>query len=450
MQRFDFRSPHYKESSTYTGDIYYQQPEFAFFGSPLTTLPRISCPPRSDDREAYPLVRYREQEPSYYQDYRSRFPEYTEPFEQGLRSSYHPRKHASFDHRKIPFLHPRSMDNSALFFRAKRENRYLENQKKVKASSQQPKSENLKDIERKFTKNGKRTIFSYNKNVSAALELPVKDDKLQENKDDVAILLSLSKNSILEHAARRIDLFFYTLIAYHNTHLKPIQGRTKLQHGKGRSDFYTKDKAITSASHSSILPELVDAIITKQIPVKADFNLPIKTGLVSATHYMDSLNATVELPKFVNDFDSEIEITYSGRQKSLEILEKVARNEIDPIEGLKEFLEMLQEIFSKIESGNRFEKLIIFDKSVEHDKALTTQRDLLDLTKQGTFGKTWSKETKTVNENYIFMLLRLSKNEIAICKSNKEKRGVILQEKMLTLQHEIHETPSSHAVVRPR
>ncbi|MDI1351997.1 MAG: hypothetical protein PSV35_04390, partial [bacterium] len=73
-----------------------------------------------------------------------------------------------------------------------------------------------KEEQRQFT-DKKRRRFSYSANITASLALPYTIDKLVERKSDFRTLLNMSQNNIIEHANRRVDLFFYTLVAYYNT-----------------------------------------------------------------------------------------------------------------------------------------------------------------------------------------------------------------------------------------
>ena len=67
-------------------------------------------------------------------------------------------------------------------------------------------------------------------------------------------------STLIEHTERRVDLFFYSLIAYYQTHAEPEIGRTYFQHGKGK--LYNH-KASFHACHSSLLPSFIDKSIEK-------------------------------------------------------------------------------------------------------------------------------------------------------------------------------------------
>jgi hypothetical protein len=272
----------------------------------------------------------------------------------------------------------------------------------------------------------KRKRSEYEDNYSAALALPCSSEKLETLKDDQKSLLTLSQDHIKEHAARRVDLFFYTLVAYYNTGLSPLQGHTSLQHGKGRNtDDLTN---MTQACHSSLLPALIDENSTLNFR-----NMQTHDSILSGTHFLDNLNSTVELPVMVNEFDGELENTYLCRDKSIHILQKVSAGEISPIEGLNQFMKMmdmtLKNIDAKIKkTGTMFAKI--------HPN----ESELFLLIKQGTFAKIYSSETETATREYIETLLRLKPEEKALCKTSHDMRNKIYLKKMTSLQLEILNT----------
>ena len=220
----------------------------------------------------------------------------------------------------------------------------------------------------------RRLRFSYNKNCSAALSLPYSKCILLENQQNQDTLLEISKKNVIEHANRRVDLFFYTLIAYYNTHVVPTLGHTTLQHGRGRN---IKNLAhITEACHSSLMPALLDQTIYQDTKSKAK-----QRSLLSGTHLMDSLNATVELPPFVNDLDDVIE--NSCRQKCLEILQDVSIGRINPVEGLNKFLNIMQDSLKDLQDQNELsEQSDLLKHSVIRPNKINPR--LIDLVIRGT------------------------------------------------------------------
>ena len=118
----------------------------------------------------------------------------------------------------------------------------------------------LKKEEHRFSR--KRVRFEYEDNYTSALASPYSTDKLSREHEDVSSLLAMSEKYIVEHANRRVDLFFYTLVAYYRTNVMPIEGHTTLQHGRGRT--LDDDTNLTQACHSSFIPSLIDPTIDKK------------------------------------------------------------------------------------------------------------------------------------------------------------------------------------------
>lgn len=300
-----------------------------------------------------------------------------------------------------------------------------------------------KRFELQLTPRNPRTVYEYQDNISASLKLPVEQHQLNENLHNINNLIDLSKASILEHAARRVDLFFYTLIAYYKSNLVPELGWTKLQHGRGRHAY---DRSIiTEASHSSFTPSLIDNTLYKKTPIISQKfeNLIYKTSLVCGTHFMDSLATTIELPYFVNEFDTELEETYHCREKSLKIIADVAKGKITPTEGLHSFLVMMQNTFTAMLNNKHFYNSL--DKSYPTKEAIQSKLNLFALIKKGTLVNKWNYNKQTVNEDYLFLLLRLKPDEIKACRTNNIKLREILYNKYFEIQNEILSTPSEHA-----
>jgi hypothetical protein len=276
----------------------------------------------------------------------------------------------------------------------------------------------------------KRKRSEYEENYSAALALPSASEELETLKDHSTPLPDITKSFIMEHASRRVDLFFYTLVAYYNSGLSPIQGRTSLQHGKGRN---MDDKTnITQACHSSFLPALIDETINETYANHQKYN-----SILSGTHFSDSLNSTVELPIIVNEFDDELENKQFCRKKSIEILNQVSMGKMNPIEGLNQFMQMmaltLKNVATKMQTVGT-----LFSRTHEVDT------ELLQLVKEGTFAKIFSEDSQTATHKYIQSLLRLKPHEINVCKHNEKKREKIYLKKIYELQTEVLNTKSNY------
>jgi hypothetical protein len=272
----------------------------------------------------------------------------------------------------------------------------------------------------------KRIKTTYNDNYSAALSLPYSWGELQKKHEDDKATLNLSEQQIVEHASRRVDLFFYTLIAYYKTGLHPILGHTDLQHGRGRSlDRYTN---LTEACHSSLTPSLRDEFAQGK-------NRKRYTGsILSGTHFMENLNATVELPHFVNKLDDLLE--ESCRGKSIAILNQVALGKLDPIAGLTSFLQMMQDSLAGLKNKGELQRKNTGVRFFDPPKHLI-RLDVLELIHKGTLGKTYSQTSKAASDAYMQLMLRLTPDEIELCRKTEELRAKLYAEKILAMQKEI-------------
>jgi hypothetical protein len=292
----------------------------------------------------------------------------------------------------------------------------------------------LKSEENKQFSRRKRTRFDYENNYSAAISLPYSTRLLVKKQNDLNALLALSQENIIEHANRRVDLFFYTLIAYYKTAIFPTNGHTNLQHGRGRAA--RNNTTITEACHSSFTPSLLDNNIYQTSKVGAKR----KRSLLSDTHFMDNLNATVELPPFVNHFDDYLESIC--RQKCMDILCDVSLGTINPIEGLTRFLKMMNDVLNDLKqnAAHKSQSTLAQYSLIKH-QAINPQ--LIDLVLKGTLYNTFCKETETVTDVYIQLLLRITPIEKLGC-SDKDKKELLYMDKMMSIQNEILHTRSQH------
>jgi hypothetical protein len=290
----------------------------------------------------------------------------------------------------------------------------------------------LKIEENKQFPRKKRARFDYEDNYSAALSLPYSTELLAKNQNDLNALIALSQDNIIEHANRRADLFFYTLIAYYKTNIFPTNGHTNLQHGRGRTT--RSNITITEACHSSFTPSLLDNNIYQVSKV----GIKRKRSLLSGTQLMESLNATVELPPFVNHFDDLLENTC--RQKCMEILCDVSLGTLNPIEGLSRFLKMMSDILNDLKQNadHKSQSALSRHSLMKHQ---TINPKLIDLVAKGTLRTTFSKQTETVTDAYIQLLLRITPIE-KLCCANNEQIEKLYMDKMMVMQNEILHTIS--------
>lgn len=155
---------------------------------------------------------------------------------------------------------------------------------------------------------------------------------------------------IREHAKRRVDLFFYLLVALYQQGFLINKDKTVRQHGVGNG-------TVTEACHSSLFPNIK---LTAQAPVKAKFqslgnsvvNYLLHASpplLFKDTHFADVLNMTVELPIAVNKFDLYLEGSISHPSHyvkgCLNILNSVSQGEFDPKIGMDKFFNLMQQFF---------------------------------------------------------------------------------------------------------
>lgn len=274
----------------------------------------------------------------------------------------------------------------------------------------------------------KRKTSNYRGNRVAALSLDVEDIKLQSLANNPNALFGISKTGIAYHAARRIDLFFYTLIAYHNTGLLPLKGHTYIQHGKGRS---TPEHNITQACHSSLFGAFTDET-GAAYPLHNNEKSP--KSILTNTHFLSSLNATVELPGYVNQLDNVIE--NSSREKAITILQEVARGLYDPIEGLNKFFQLLKTILHDIKKALRKKEVPQeLQKIAELPPAI--KNELMALVEKGSFLLKWDENTLQVENDYIELLLRVPHDEKQLCDKSEFYRHKCHDLSMIRLQKEI-------------
>lgn len=280
----------------------------------------------------------------------------------------------------------------------------------------------LKKEERHFSR--RRIRLGYEENLTGSLSLPYSTAVLSEKHADISSLISMSEQYIIEHASRRVDLFFYTLIAYYNTNVIPVEGHTNLQHGKGRT--LADETNLTQACHSSFTPSLIDK------------TMDIKTGkrcLLSGTHLFESLNSTVELPSLVNNFDDILEAIC--RPKCIEILQKVAAGELNPIQGLNNFLVMMDTLLRDFESQAKSKKYSGLSHAIFSSPTAYVSLKLIELVSRGTLRTTFVEDSGVASKDYVQLSLWMTPEEKAACNSSVKKNAKIYVGKFVELQKEI-------------
>jgi len=267
-----------------------------------------------------------------------------------------------------------------------------------------------------------RVVTKYSENYTAALQLSC--DQAQLKNLSRPQLYYFSKDNIVEHAERRVDLFFYTLVACYGSGVTYTLGRTTLQHGKGRSAASNN----TQGCHSSFTPFLAKGVSgSSQL-------FSYNSTLLSDTHFMDNLNSTVELPSYVNQLDHVLENNFYCRKKCLEIINLVSHKKIDPIEGLTRFLAMMHAILTNENCR------LTFEEYYGHEDISS---DLVELVKRGTLLGKFSEENRAVETNCIELLLNLTDAEKNECKRHPVSVTEIYMEKIKEIQREILTTKRS-------
>ncbi len=277
----------------------------------------------------------------------------------------------------------------------------------------------------------KRNRTGFEKNLTAAMALPYTTEQLVAYSKDERAFVTLCKDQIIEHANRRVDLFFYTMIAYYKTNSPPTLGTVHLQHGKGRSA--ANSLAMTAGCHTSFLPSFVDKTIYQNRKTGQKYRC-----ILSNTHFMDSLNSTIELPVAANRFDFLLENPLGCRKKSLEILCHVAMGYYNPIDGLTIFLKIMEQILTEHKPNKTKDRRHQFFSKHPIFSQLNIPAELITFMAQGTLETTFDAQTQMTSRTYIESLLRIP--------DQKRRKGLVsdneLLEQMTELQLELL-TPKS-------
>lgn len=163
--------------------------------------------------------------------------------------------------------------------------------------------------------------------------------------------------NICEHSARRIDFFFYLLIAVYKQNVVVTKARTDKQHGKG------SEKTLTAGCHSSLFPSLTftkiqpstassvaNSIWSMFGAASAPMISPRGEQILNETYFAEILNVCMELPVCVNKFDCHMERHGFAASSLVDIatgiLNRTARGDINPIQGLNEFCDALNSSFN--------------------------------------------------------------------------------------------------------
>lgn len=277
----------------------------------------------------------------------------------------------------------------------------------------------------------------------------VKQLKLEKRqafaKKDIYFLeqINLAPELVKEHAVRRVDLFFYLLIAVYKKQLffdvKSKKGTSK-QHGKGSSKRGTAgchSSLVTSvksaiqideaenASQQTLLSQVIaffeESTVTDTSFYEAYVNAmeepenvveeddtDEEDGFLTGTHLIEMLNEVVELPDIVNKLDCGIE---TGGNKittkaCLGIVNLVSKGEINPIVGMLHFSRVMHLCFEAL----KYNYCLIAQEKSDNSKSnypLSIARAIA-LEKAGTFS-VFCKDSLQLLPEYVEMHLQLNR-----------------------------------------
>lgn len=265
---------------------------------------------------------------------------------------------------------------------------------------------------------------------------------------------------IKEHAIKRVDLFFYLLVAVYKQGFIIEKGETVLQHGKG------SQATGTAGCHASLFPHVVAkeqaseaaTPYLQQLFAKSKPIVQAKAQtFLEGTHFENALNLTHQLPEIVNQFDCFLEGKYGHSvaiQRSLEILNKASVGEVNPVKGLDMFCKMMQSFYSTEQGYNKalldnpeYKKSagILYPKSFELVRKIQREGTLTVINQDGS-----------VDKNYVAMLMglrnlsgtdviRATMNAFTGDFSHAWVDGGALEKRIFMLQQEILAVPDTPA-----
>lgn len=203
--------------------------------------------------------------------------------------------------------------------------------------------------------------------------------------DEIIQQIKKAKQDIIEHAARRVELYFYLLIYYYKTGYRIENEQTAWQYGKGEN---SEGKKFTQACHSSLFSSPVGITYCTDLHQRTR---RVKIKLGNNNHFFKNLNATVILPIAVNNFDSlmegKIEAPSDWREEALNIINLVSQKAYTPIQGLVCFFYVMEDFFAKVPLKSKEAK------------------EIHKYEKEGTFSQKWILEQKLLIIDYVHSLL---------------------------------------------
>lgn len=263
-----------------------------------------------------------------------------------------------------------------------------------------------------------RNVYKWIKELEQQLQgLDEKDPRYDEL---MLKQIEAMRYEIEEHAARRIDLFFYLLVAVYGTGYTVSKDTTKKQHGRGHKELNTH------GCHSSLFPAVK---LTPPPSGWLSFMSSSTPLTLEDTHFKEVLNMVVESKSVVNDFDGHIEGRYEPTryvEACLEILNSASRKEIDPIQGMNRLFRTMNSFFERFDKNHLKRGKIHLPK--------TTQK-IWEYEKNGTFQA--ANPDMTVSYDYVYMMLRMTRAEIHAANYLPLVSGKILERNFSLIQAEI-------------
>lgn len=204
---------------------------------------------------------------------------------------------------------------------------------------------------------------------------------------------------ILQHAQRRVQIYFCLLLIYHNTNMRLELAPPKSTKGVGNYEYNT------NACHSALIAFVTDfdgdGIWLRNRTTTARSCEMIR----QYNHFfMNVLDSTVELHRSVNDFDIRMEGRIDSPSKirisSMFILNAVSSGKITPLSGIELFLLAMKDEFEKIKND--------YITASSKTAPSAVRKRIFQLQYQGTFkGMLDASNQLTDEAQELFGMLRL-------------------------------------------
>lgn len=264
--------------------------------------------------------------------------------------------------------------------------------------------------------------------------------------------IDLVEYEIMEHAQRRVDLYFYLLVAVYKSGANVVKVFTQKQHGVG-----SEEKG-TNACHDSFFPNVL--LQYPQTKLSFFWSSFVTLREFQGTHFEDVNNMTTELPAIVNYFDTYMEFANPGHRSRpshyvnqlLKDLNLVSRGEKTPLEAMNSFLATMHIFFFEFEEKfKNTEKSVAEDKSDEEEKLDKDEKriklfksmpkvmqKIYGLQKTGTL-RAQASDSLSIDHEYICSLLRVPPDQVL---ATRQDPSLLLNTYCPIIQNEIFATKS--------